>query len=324
MYFKRQQGFTLIEALIAISIITLMSMLLLGAASPWINLKQTMDTQRKIADIRQGFYAFYVDNAFFIETHAPGEVGNLKNSTIVTVGGMRQCVSQGPALASEANRFAEGYPGIEVDGYKNPFCFFISGIQTEVINGVELPFRTVAIVSTGPDGSLDPNTRLNGMNLELGGDDLGATVVGREIQRKKLEETQKRMAKIAMMYETYFTTRFLSYADRDITRYYFSNEFDATGFVSSTAGGWVAVDPGLNGIGVAGAQAFSAWELGPGASNTIQMNNSRVVDGSTIQPRTPHTSGVGSLPYTAVLRARVPSTSLSMPRYVTHVAVGGY
>lgn len=324
MYFKRQRGFTLIEALIAISIITLMSMLLLGAAGPWISLKQSMDTSRKLADLRQGFYSYYSDNAFQIESSPSGQFGGLTTSTVETVDGMRLCKSQGAALQANANRFAEGYPGVELDGYKNPFCFFVSDIYSEVINGVELPFRNIAVVSTGADGTLHPDTKLNGLNLVLGGDDQGVSIVGRDIQRKKLEETQKRMAKIAMMYETYFTTRFLSYADRDITRYYFSKEFDASGFVNSTGGNWVAVDPGLSGLGITGSQGYTAWETVGGVSNQIQMNNSKVNDGSTIQPRTPHTTGVGSLPYTVVLRARVPSTSLTTPNYVTHVAVGGY
>lgn len=324
MYSKRQSGFTLLEALVAITIITMMSMLLVGAAGPWINLKQNMDTGRKLADFKQGILSLYNDTALEVEMTPSGTFAGVQTSATVTNDGYKQCVAQTAPLQAVSSRFSEGFPGLELDGHKNPFCFFVSPTVVETMNGVNIPYRSIAIVSTGPDGTLDAATQMVGQNLTLGGDDVGVTVSGRDIQRKKLEETQKRLSKIGMMYETYFTTRFLSYADRDITRFYFSSEFDPKGFILSTGGNWFEASLGLTELGVTGALGFSAWEPVAGVSNHIQYNNSRVNDASTIQPRTPHTSGVGGLPYTVVFRARVPSTSPAEVRYVTHVAVGGY
>jgi hypothetical protein len=190
----------------------------------------------------------------------------------------------------------------------------ISGPLRELRDGVPLWFRSVAAVSTGPDGALDPATVMAADgSVTLGGDDLATVVNGREIQAVKLKETLRRLNRVAQFYETYFTARYLSYPDRDITRYYFRD-----GAVVSTGTGWMPASSLLGAVGIGGSETFTPWE----SSNTIQINNhSGSVGGVTV--RSLATSGTGVLPYTALLRARVPAPA-GATEYAIQVAVGNY
>lgn len=319
----RKSGFTLIETLVAIAIIALISTLLLGAVGPWIKLKQTMDTERKMLDLKQGFLSYYKDNAMAMERSGANKFMALSTSTFIDAGGSRQCVSQEEALKSFAYKFSETVQELAVDGFKNPFCFIVSPVYSEVVNGVELPYRNLAIVTAGADGHVSPDSKFNGRNFETTEDDRAVVVVGFDIQKEKLEETQKRMQKVAMMYETYFTARFMAYPDRDITRYYFSNAYDTNGSIPNTGANWSPITGNLDSLGISGSLTVSAWENLGLAPNLLQYNNGSVADGSTVQIRSPQTSGVGNLPYTAMIRAQIPSTTGSA-RYVSHTVVGGY
>lgn len=323
---QRVEGFTLIESLVAMAIIATMSILMLGAATPWIHMKQTMDTERKLLDMRQGFESYYKENAMAMERSPADNFMGLTSSSIVARDGIRSCDDKETQLKNFSTKFSEPVQALARDGFKNYMCFQVSPIYTEVISGVSIPYRNLAIISPGPDGNVDTTTGFNGKNFITGGDDKAVVVVGLDIQRDKLLETQKRMQRIASMYETYFTARFLSYADRDITRYYFSKAYDAQGVVDSTGAAWRNVSgtgTGLEAIGATGYLSLSAWEEIASTPNAIQFTNGSVGDASAPQIRTPQTTGVGGLPYTAVLRARVPSTSAS-PSYVTHTVVGSY
>lgn len=313
---RLEAGFTLIEVLVAMALVTLISLVVLGALGPWMGLKQSIDTERKLQDIKQGLASHYEMNAMAIELQPGGTFGLFVSSTTEGEG---SCVSQEAAFQKVSSRFSESAQQLFRDGYANPWCVLVSGALSENRDGVVLWYRNIAMVSSGRDGKLDAETKLDAAgNLVTGGDDTGVIISGFDIQRQKLKETMRRMNRIASMYETYFTTRFLAYPDRDITRYYFSSQYDVTGTVGSTGGNWVNTAVALAPIGVSNMDAVSAWEL----SNDIQTGNANESVGSTAV-RSPQTSGTGTLPYTALLRARVPAPS-GQEAYATQVVVGNY
>jgi len=316
---QKQGGFTLLEALVALAVLTAISMVVVGALSPWLGLKQSIDTDRKMQDLKQGFRAHYEANAMAIEAQGGGTFAGFVNSV---PDGTGSCAEQTAAFEQVSGKFSESPQQLSRDGYANPWCFFISGALQESRDGVQLWYRNIAVVSTGRDGKLDPATRMDGAgNLITGGDDTAGVISGYDVQQIKLKETFKRLSRVASMYETYFTTRFLAYPDRDITRYYFSRgggSYDGSGAVNSTGGGWAPVNTALANIGVAATDAVTPWEQ---FSNIEVGNANEQVGGVTV--RSPATSGTGALPYTALLRARLPAPA-GQSIYATQVVVGNY
>ncbi|KWU17836.1 hypothetical protein [Burkholderia cenocepacia] len=313
---RHQRGFfSLPEVLIALAVVTLISFVVIGSVGPWLGLKQNIDNDRKMLDFRNALTSLYDTQAMAAEQQASGTFFGFTTSTI---DGQGNCNVQSSPFVQLRTLINDSGTEAAHDGFGNPWCVFISPQMSSVHDGATVYYRNIGIVSAGRDGKLDGTSRMaaNG-TLTLGGDDVGFVVSGYDIQAAKLKETMDRMNRIATTYEGYFTTRFLSYADRDITRDYFSTAYDSGGSILSTGGVW-ANTSSLNAIGVSPSDAVTPWE----SNNAIQMgNNTEQVNGITV--RSPATSGTGVLPYTALLRAQLPAPA-GVTNYVTRVAVGNY
>lgn len=301
--------------MVALAIITLISLVVMGALSPWVNFKQKLDTERRLQDVRQGMLALYEQNGMTIEEQPAGQFLNFRTSAA----NAGQCPSQEAAFATVTDSFSESSGAISRDGYNNPWCLIISAPISERRDGVDLWFRNMFIISPGVDGLLDAATAVGpDGNLKLGGDDMGVTVSGRDVQWKKAQETFRRLSKVAQMYETYFTTRYLANVGRDISIYYFSNQYDTGGAVASTSGNWRPVSTALSAIGVSGSDTVTPWE----SNNAIEVGNAtESLNGSSV--RSPATTGVGTLPYTSLLRARLPAPT-GQTSFAVKVVVGNY
>ncbi len=189
----------------------------------------------------------------------------------------------------------------------------------KAIDGVRLYYRVLAYVSTGANASLDAGTELDPVTdaITLRGDDRGVVVSTLDVEQELYATTTARMEKVSRMYETYFTTRFLAAADRDISRYYFHNDADTAGSVTPTGTAWPAVNDQLASLGVSADMGISAW------GTPIQINNDAgQVPGGALQPRTPATVAPGTLPYTALLIARMPSPTGE--QYLVRTVAGNY
>ena len=127
----------------------------------------------------------------------------------------------------------------------------------------------------------------------------------------------KRMNRLATMYETYFTSRFMAYGDRDITRYYFSRAYDPGGAIESTGGSWRAAAVLFAGA-VSPTDAVTPYER----DNAIEVGNHTESVGP-LSVRSPASTGTGALPYTAILRARLPAPA-GVDAFATHVVIGNY
>lgn len=314
---KHVRGFTLVEVLISLALIATISLILMGALAPWVGMKQKLDTERRLQDVRQGVAAIYEAQAMAIERSPAGTFSGF--STNASDPGSGGCVLQDAGFTANAQWFSEPPQAISRDGYGNPWCIRVSVSLKEVRDGADLWFRNVIVISTGPDGALNAATSVSPLGvLTLGGDDVGITVTGREIQASKLQETLRRMTRAGQTYETYFTVRFLANASRDITVDYFSTAYDPGGQVASTSGAWAKVALALGGIGVSGQDALSAWEL----DNSLEVGNfNETVNG--VQVRSPGSTGTGNLPFTAQIRARLPAPS-GMSVYASQGVIGNY
>ena len=315
------KGFTLLEMLVSLAILTVISLTIMSTLGTWTAFKQKLDTEVKLSDVRQAFISIYTTNAMQVEAGA--------TRTFLQFQGTGTCTTQENNFILYSSNFSASPQNIARDGYANYWCIYVSESLTAVIDGTPLVYRNIAIVSRGRNGELDTTADpTDGSKtffdpskgtLTLGGDDNGVVISGLDVQRVKLSETLARLNKLATMYETYFTSRFLSNSGRDITRYYFSTDEDPLGSVRSTNGTFAPVATSLATLGVSTAEAVSAW------GDNIEMDNyNQTVNGYTVKSPFADAANRGRLPYTALLRTKIPSNSTTTPSYISKVVVGNY
>ena len=314
-----ESGFTLIEILIALTIMTLITVIVLGALAPWLTFKQAQDTDRKLQDLRQGLTAYYDTNAMAIDTDAAGNFGLF--TTSVQASGT--CAPQPAGFQSISSLISESGQMALRDGFGNDWCIFVSQPLFETRDGTSIWYRNIAIVSPGKNSLIEPGTGLDGQGkLTTAGDDRGIVINGFNIEYAKYKELTTRLTRISSMYETYFTTRFLASANRDITVDYFNSKFDSGNGVPPTNGKWSDASAFLAGVGILPNDTLTPWDALNTISNSIQIGNtSETVNGATV--RSPDSTGIGVLPYTSLIRAQLPAPP-GQTLYVVRSIVGNY
>lgn len=327
-----QRGFSLVEILITLALVTILSVVALNALTPWLTFKQALDTDRKLQDLRQGLQSAYEANAMTVESQASKTFMGLTNDAAVAGG---QCTDQSAAFSgtSLATYMTESGQGAARDGFQNPVCIFITPTLTKDVEGVRIYYRMLAVVSTGQSGLLDAGTAFDPTTgqLTLGGDDRGVVVNGYGVQYAKYRDTLDRMNRLATLYESYFTTRFLNTADRDVSRDYFYSTpgtgGDPNGTIAPTVGWTNSLLAFGSALGVSSVDTTTPYETISASPdlNTIQVanyNESVTVRGATTTVRSPVTIGTGATPpYTALLRARLPGAA---DNYIVRAVVGNY
>lgn len=322
----RQRGFSLVEILIALSLITILSMIALNALTPWLTFKQVLDTDRKLQDVRISLQNAYDANAMGVESQPGRTFMGLAHDSVVAGG---QCTTQETVMASStlSAYMVESGQGASRDGFANPLCIFVTPQLAKDVEGVRVYYRMVGVVSLGQSGTLDPATNFDPTTgqLTLGGDNRGVVVNGYTIQYAKYRDTLDRMNRVASLYESYFTTRFLNTADRDVSRDYFYNASgvggDASGAINATSTWTSSLALFSSALGISQVDATSAYE----ADNSIDVGNnseSQPIRGQTTTVRSPATLGTGATPpYTALIRAKLPGAP---DNYLLRAVVGNY
>lgn len=321
---RRQGGFSLVEVLITLALVTILSVVALNALTPWLTFKQALDTDRKLQDVRQALQSAYEANAMAVESQAARTFMGLTNDSAVAGSA---CTAQTAAFTNLSQFMTESGRTAALDGFQTPLCIFITPTLTKDVEGVRIYYRMLAIVSTGQSGVLETGTAFDSATgqLTLGGDDKGVVVNGYGVQYAKYRDSLERMNRLAGLYESYFTTRFLNTADRDVSRDYFYNNTgtggDPSGTIAPTVGWASALSVFGNSLGVSSVDATTPYEN----SNSIEVanyNETVTVRGSTTQVRSPVTIGTGATPpYTALLRAKLPGAA---DNYVVRAVVGNY
>lgn len=322
---RAQKGFTLIELLISLAILTAISLSLLSFLSPWMAFKQKLDTDRKLMEIKSLFTTVYERNAWSVEA-ASGAVFTYAGGTLTSsaLTASRSCVSQSTELQALASYFSDGLPQGENDGFSNPFCFLVSPQMSILKNGVNVYYHNLAIVSTGRDSALDAGTSINAAGaLTLAGDDFGILINGYTVQEKKFRETEARLARIASLYESYFTARFLANPSRDPMIDYFANgngpgAWDTAGTVTGTMGAAKPAGSHLGQLGLGPEESQSAYET----NNAILVANfNECVTQPTGTTCVRSSTGGTTPPYTALVFAPLPGP---VTNNLVKVATGNY
>lgn len=269
--YKKESGFTLLEVVIAISLLVILTTIISTSFGPWLKFKQRLDTEAKLKDLQQATTAFYKSNAFTIDDNDPASPFVSGHGGLLVNGGdpSQNVYSNCPAINVptgtpfdaadiESNGImsnlmplqpyaATAVAQLARDGFNNGICTFVSPRQQKSLAGATVFFHTVAFVSIGENSRLDPGTGFapdptTGLwILNLNGDDKASIVDGYQIAAENFRITNERLQRFARSYETYFNIRFLSKMDRDIAVNYFYRD---DSFNNGDPGSGASGDPG--------------------------------------------------------------------------------
>lgn len=254
---KHYSGFTLIEILIAMALITFLTLFALDSLTPWLAFKQRLETDKKLRELQDVFQTIYKDNAFVIDSNQdltgkltivlPGDnrttdfIGNMS-----IAGDRLYCQATNQAgIDISVNEFDKLHPyfleGVEdkfTDGFKNVLCVGVTprlpaaGNTGNTFNGLTIYYHNIILVSLGKAGAealgaggLVPAQydSTSGSIIPNEGSGLIVKVIsGYSVERSLFEKTASNLTKVGDAYEAYFKERFLANIRRDSTVDYFA------------------------------------------------------------------------------------------------------
>ncbi len=303
------RGFTLIEVLLALTLVGVLSLLAYSAFGPAFTFYQRMETEARLKDLRTAFERAYQSEEIRIATGAAASLAFAAGTLSPVVPNTnRLCPSTTTTLDPIARYLSTSAARAVVDGHGRGMCILISSPLTTTVGGSTVNYYAVAIVSAGQDGTVHASTALSAAGvLTLQGDDKGYLIDGRALARDRMAVTEARMQRIVDAYSSYFTARYLANVSRDISVDYFANT-DAAGSASSRwdTGGSVASSRGASvsmtsisahtALGLSTSDVTDAWE------QVMQIDNSS----SAVRNPSNSSSALQAPPYTARISTTVP------------------
>ncbi|KIA80783.1 hypothetical protein QR66_08405 [Chromobacterium piscinae] len=300
---RPQSGFTLLEILVAVSILSM----ILGVLGPlfyqYMFTRQTAANERAIESLRDALASAYRQNLVLAESSAAAELvlpgGTLANGTRTSAAN----------LAPLAGFSSRAVADLARDGFARPMTVHVSRQLSQTVGGSTVFYRVIAVVSNGKGETVNPGTVFdpNTGRLTLAGYNSGALVDGFAIARQAFDDTHDKLSRIAGAYRSYAQTRYLSDPNRDLSIDYFANvnpagspssRWDGGGAIGSTGG--AAMDlvnlPGVTQLGLAD-------------SDMIDSYNQRIlVDNSSPAIKHPDNPAAASTlpPFNAAIRTTLP------------------
>jgi len=220
---RAARGFTLFEVLITLTLIGVIVALTLPAIDSGLKFNQRLETKARMQRLAQAIEIAYRQRAL-----------NFDLSPTTAVHDGVAWVTPGPTLLASfreiLNLSGEDQTVLK-DGFNRPFRLFISRRLTKLINGVNVPYHVLAIVSN-QGGSFDgvnqlqqlhPGTSFN-INtgvLTLGRGDVGLVINGIYIVQELLKVTTDRMQRVADSWSNYYRPRYAQDPGKTIYRDYF-------------------------------------------------------------------------------------------------------
>lgn len=254
-----QRGFTMLEIVVAIMIISAMMVLLANAFSPHLAFKQRMETDTRLKELLQATETMYRANAFMVDDRDMGSadpafpglgqiamdngastrilstacpaksfdgVNPVRDPSDIRLGPVPQVVNMA-VLQPYSGRGAED---LAKDGFNNASCVLVSRRAKMMYDSQPLYYHVIAFVSPGANNRVEPGTELvvtrpNGVDdvwtLNITGDDKGVVFDGSKIAIENFKLTKARLDRFARAYESYFKIRFQSRFIRDPQYNYF-------------------------------------------------------------------------------------------------------
>lgn len=259
---KNQKGFSYIELLVVLGLITLAGLLTTTSVGSFFSLRDNSTTEVAVRDLSATLKAMYEDNAWTIDSvnetypsdttaanqpllfrnrrgdnslrtfqgNSKANPGDCRSNPDVGVNSTNQILQLDQYLPKrfltrktiDETEQAE----ILVDGYGRNICVFVLNYRV-LANSNSLEryrFHEIVVASPGKDGIL--NTNFNVPTLEalvVQGDDVVESFSGLTIHRERLALIKRNLRNVADKYEAYFSARYLANPNRIISTNYFAN-----------------------------------------------------------------------------------------------------
>ncbi|MDE3021185.1 MAG: prepilin-type N-terminal cleavage/methylation domain-containing protein [Pseudomonadota bacterium] len=316
-----QGGFTLIEIIIALIVITLITGMIASSFGPWAKYKAKVDTENQLASIQQALTTAYEDNAAAIDNVSTATItlpgGNIASTAVATSTTFQPLISYSSMSPAAMYR----------DGYSKPLTVFVSNQLTTTIDNTVLSYHVIAVVSSGQrmgaeKSTFDPNTGI----LTLDPSETGIVINGLNIQYALYQQTMTKLQNIAKLYSNYYESRYMNDPSRSYGIDYFANTNGGSGAVSSNTswdqtgcvnnsvmGGSQNITNGCtasNPAGPAGSVAATGLESALGLSSDDVMDawgNPIYVDNDSASVRSPDNPNAAMQipPFTALIYANI-------------------
>lgn len=237
---RRHSGFTLIEILIAIGLMSLIIAVAYPIFHSMLVFGQQQKTHTRLAQAAAALKSAYESHAMMVDSQSSGQffcaAGSL-NTCIKNESTTRALPSAASATTALGTTTSEALTAIaeaqginvrnlEVDGFNRYFHYFVSNElkSQSCVTCKPIHYRVVAVVSSGGRNSLSPKTQFdpNTGQLLLGNGDQGVVVSGLPIEQAYYNQTKSQLRRIASAYGQFFISRFLSSSSRNPSIDYFS------------------------------------------------------------------------------------------------------
>lgn len=296
----RARGISLIEVVIAVSIVSIMAAIAAATFGPWIAFRQGLETERRLKELAVAMQAAYRDNAVAMEAAAGAQLaypgGPIANGTVATATTF-QAIARYSSLSSAQ---------LGNDGFNRPVQIYVTPRLSTTIDGATLYYHMAAVVSGGRNGQIDAGTSFNSATgrLTLSGDDKGFVLDGYRIQRELFDATAERMRRIVDGWQRYYQGRYLADSARSASVDYFGSPgtpailWDSGSAVAHSGG----TDKPATTIGLHSALGLSTADVTDAYGQEIRADN------SSSQTRNPGQadSAMALPPYTARVLTQLP------------------
>lgn len=224
---KKNRGFSLIELMVAMAIVVV----ILGITYPLIvdvtRFKENVETKNNIKFISSGIKKWYENKSFDIDLNSssgfymPDGTYTANNSSIQGDKWKDLLATVG---VSESRM---------IDGFGRNFKFFVSQRLSYSYDGVLIPYRIIALVSSGThDRNVDGSSVINSTfdpvtgDLTVSAGEISEIFNGLDVQLRKFEESKKKLQALSELYGQYYWSRYRASSNEPAINYFAKNGTD--------------------------------------------------------------------------------------------------
>lgn len=215
---RSQSGFTIIEMMVAITLVAIMLYVSLPWTEPTLRAVQKQTTQRTLSAYAKYWETWYAYSAYSIALRT--DQGSLSSAPVVMNATTQR--NELTATTVRPQRTTAEVDALSRDGWRRDVQV-VMGPQLSKVwrDGITIRYRDIQLISPGVDGvvssAYDPGSGI----FTKAGDDVVVTLSGFDIAVRRVSDSLARLDDVGKAFQAYFRQRMLADATRDPLRNYF-------------------------------------------------------------------------------------------------------